>query len=177
MITRSNAMAVAYIATGLAMAAGAILVMKPLVLGGFIAQVATATAALLAAALLAAALLAAKHKQHKSRLGLLRPLVIIESPYAGNIESNSAYLARALRDSLMRGEAPMASHGLYTLPGVLDDKDFSERRLGMDAGHAWLLTVDKVVVYHDLGCSVGMKERINLAVSCGVPVIFRSIGV
>lgn len=47
--------------------------------------------------------------------------VIIESPYAGNVEANATYLRRCLRDSLLRGEAPFASHAIYTLPGVLDD--------------------------------------------------------
>jgi len=37
--------------------------------------------------------------------------VIIESPYAGNIEQNIKYRLRAcLKDSLTRGEAPLASH-------------------------------------------------------------------
>lgn len=38
--------------------------------------------------------------------------VIIESPYHGNVERNLRYLRACLRDSLLRGEAPFASHGL-----------------------------------------------------------------
>ncbi len=51
--------------------------------------------------------------------------VIIESPFAASngysVEENLAYLRAAMRDCLKRGEAPFASHGLYTQPGVLDD--------------------------------------------------------
>ena len=36
--------------------------------------------------------------------------VIIESPYAGEIDKNTAYARRCMRDSLDRGEAPFASH-------------------------------------------------------------------
>lgn len=43
-------------------------------------------------------------------------LVILESPYAGNIEKNVAYARACVRDSLSRGEAPIASHLLYTQP-------------------------------------------------------------
>lgn len=46
-------------------------------------------------------------------------LVLLESPYAGDTERNVDYGRRCLRDSIMRGEAPMASHLLYTQPGVL----------------------------------------------------------
>lgn len=48
-------------------------------------------------------------------------LVIIESPYAGDVDRNLEYLRAAMRDCLKRGEAPFASHALYTQPGVLDD--------------------------------------------------------
>ena len=48
-------------------------------------------------------------------------LVIVESPYAGDIETNVKYARRCVKDSLMRGEAPIASHLLYTQEGILDD--------------------------------------------------------
>ena len=37
-------------------------------------------------------------------------LVIVESPYAGDVEANEEYARQCVRDSLMRGEAPIASH-------------------------------------------------------------------
>lgn len=45
-------------------------------------------------------------------------LVIVESPYAGDVKTNVAYARAAIRDCLMRGEAPYASHLLYTQEGV-----------------------------------------------------------
>lgn len=62
-------------------------------------------------------------------------LVIIESPYAGNVELNTAYARACLRDSLARGEAPIASHLLYTQ--VLDDTKPEERAQAIAAGLAW----------------------------------------
>ena len=40
-------------------------------------------------------------------------LVVVESPYAGNVASNVQYARRCLADSLWRGEYPIASHLLY----------------------------------------------------------------
>lgn len=44
--------------------------------------------------------------------------VIVESPYAGDVERNTAYARAAVRDCLMRGEAPFASHLLYMAYGI-----------------------------------------------------------
>lgn len=104
-------------------------------------------------------------------------LVIIESPYSGDVEKNIAYTRRAIRDSLMRGESPIASHLLYTQPGILRDDMPEERRQGINAGLAWLRVAQGVVVYADLGISVGMEQGIAAAEAAGVPVEFRSIGV
>lgn len=82
--------------------------------------------------------------------------VIIESPYAGDIEANMAYARAAMRDSLNRGEAPIASHLLYTQPGVLRDEDAAERQWGIDAGLAWRAVADCAVFYTDRGWSNGM---------------------
>jgi hypothetical protein len=62
--------------------------------------------------------------------------VILESPYAGDVEANMRYARAAMRDSLMRGEAPFASHLLYTQEGVLLDSVPEERTLGIEAGFA-----------------------------------------
>jgi len=63
--------------------------------------------------------------------------VIIESPFAGKGETasermfeeykNIRYLRACMRDCLLKGEAPFASHGLYTQEGVLDDTIPEER--------------------------------------------------
>jgi hypothetical protein len=101
--------------------------------------------------------------------------VVIESPYAGNIEKNLTYLRACMKDCLLRGEAPYASHGLYTQEGVLDDTIPEERRMGMEAGFAMNLKMDATVVYNDLGISDGMKEGMLRASQENRPVEIRSL--
>ncbi|RLL73938.1 hypothetical protein D8666_11920 [Ochrobactrum soli] len=102
-----------------------------------------------------------------------KPLVIIESPYGGNVVRNTEYARACLLDSLRRGEAPIASHLLHTQ--VLDDLRPDERELGIDAGLAWYRVADKCVVYGDRGISGGMIEGIERAKRYGVLVEFRNI--
>jgi hypothetical protein len=84
--------------------------------------------------------------------------VILESPYAGEIERNVSYARACVRDCLQRGEAPIASHLLYTQPGVLNDNVPGERELGISAGLAWRSVADVVVFYVDYGWSSGMSD-------------------
>lgn len=102
-------------------------------------------------------------------------LTVIESPFAGDIEANIHYARLAVRDSLLRGEAPIASHLLYTQNGILRDEVAEERRLGIDAGHAWLLSAHQVAVYQDRGISKGMELGIARAKHMGVTVVYRSL--
>jgi hypothetical protein len=62
-------------------------------------------------------------------------LVIIESPYKGNVPRNKLYLRACIRDCIMRGESPYASHRMLT--DALDDDDPREREIGIKAGLAW----------------------------------------
>jgi len=101
--------------------------------------------------------------------------VIIESPYAGNIEQNIKYARACLKDSLNRNEAPLASHLLYTQDGVLDDTVESERMQGINAGLAWLEVADLHVFYVDYGMSDGMKYALNYSTDKGVKTVFRKI--
>ena len=106
--------------------------------------------------------------------------VILESPFAGATPEDGAgnvrYLRACLRDCLLRGEAPFASHGLYTQAGVLDDTVPAERALGIEAGFAWRMRAVKTVVYTDRGISHGMQLGIEHARSCGHVIEFRQIG-
>lgn len=88
-------------------------------------------------------------------LDVARPLVVLESPYAGDTRRNEAYLRACLRDSLERGEAPYASHRMYT--DALDDDDPAERKLGIEAGFAWGQVAALRAFYVDLGWSRGMR--------------------
>lgn len=100
-------------------------------------------------------------------------LVIVESPYSGAIGRNTLYLRACLADCLRRGEAPFASHGLYTQPGVLSDTNATERSLGIEAGFAWRSVADLTVVYADLGISYGMLQGIRNASERGCPIEYR----
>ena len=102
-------------------------------------------------------------------------LVIIESPYMGNIDNNVAYARACVRDSLSRGEAPIASHLLYTQPGVLRDAVPEERQWGIDAGLAWGAVAEATIVYTDLGISRGMEYGIKHANTAGRPVEYRKV--
>lgn len=103
-------------------------------------------------------------------------LVVIESPYAGDLEGNVRYLKRCMLDSLGRGESPFASHLLYAASHVLDDARPEERAQGMRAGFDWMRVADRVVVYTDLGISGGMEAGIARARRLGKPVEYRSLG-
>ena len=105
-------------------------------------------------------------------------LVIIESPFAGRtdgeVEENIAYARLALADCLLRGEAPIASHLLYTQ--VLTDTVLEEREIGITAGLAWYATGAKAVVYTDRGVSAGMERGVDQALGFGCAVEYRTIG-
>jgi len=104
-----------------------------------------------------------------------RARVVIESPYSGEVEINLAYLRACMRDSLLRGEAPYASHGLYTQPGVLDDNEPDERALGIAAGFAWRVVADRTVFYVDRGWSSGMLAGLQDCKELGLPFVVRTL--
>jgi len=97
--------------------------------------------------------------------------VILESPYAGNLQLHIRYARAAMRDSLLRGEAPMVSHLLYTQ--VLDDEDPTDRAMGIAAVLSW--KADKTVVYTDCGISRGMEHGIRAAQLAGRPIEYRTV--
>ncbi len=101
-------------------------------------------------------------------------LVIIESPYAGDVERNTEYARRAMAHSLSEGEAPFLSHLLYTQ--VLNDEIPGERSTGIYAGLSWGAVAEQTIVYDDYGISEGMKIGICLASVEKRPIKFRSIG-
>ena len=95
---------------------------------------------------------------------MTKPIVIIESPFAGFVKRNKIYARLALRDSLIRGEAPFASHLLYTQDGVLDDRLQDERALGIVAGLRFSDVCDFVAVYNFLD-QVGKKKELISAIN------------
>lgn len=100
-------------------------------------------------------------------------LVLLESPYAGDVARNEAYARAAMLDCFRRGEYPFASHLLYTQPGVLRDDDPIERETGINAGLAWGELAARTVVYADHGITRGMQRGIERARELGRPVEIR----
>lgn len=101
--------------------------------------------------------------------------VVIESPFAGNVELNLRYLRLCMHECITNDEAPFASHALYTQPGVLDDDIPVQRELGIVAGFAWRDVADLTVVYTDLGITKGMQYGIDDANRKGRPVEYRQL--
>lgn len=100
-------------------------------------------------------------------------LVILESPYRGNIERNIAYGLLCVRDSILRGESPYASH--LIIPGALDDEDSGERDLGIRCGYAWWRAASLVAFYTDIGWSDGMLKAYKRVKTTGIKWEERSI--
>ena len=105
-------------------------------------------------------------------------LVCIESPLHGDTkadrERNERYLDACMADCFRRGEAPFASHAIYTR--VLDDDVPEQRKQGIDAGLAWACRADARVVYEDLGISRGMFEGIEHAKGIRQTIECRQLG-
>jgi len=90
-------------------------------------------------------------------------LVILESPYAGEVLTNVKYAQRAARDCALRGESVLASHLLF--PQFLDDADPDERALGTRLGLAWRRHASYSVFYIDRGWSRGMVMALTSAIA------------
>ena len=100
-------------------------------------------------------------------------LVIVESPYAGDVAANVAYARECVLDCMERGESPFASHLFYTQ--VLDDNIFEQRLCGILAGLEWATKADATVVYIDKGITEGMRKGIDHADLWKRPVEYRRL--
>ncbi len=106
--------------------------------------------------------------------------VLIESPFKGKdyVETrrNILYARLCVRDSVLRGEAPFASHLFYTQTGILDDKIEEERMQGINAGLTWGNDAELSAFYTDLGFSKGMDYGKAHALEIGREIEERSLG-
>lgn len=102
--------------------------------------------------------------------------VIVETPYAGKVPLHLRYLRACMRDCVLRGESPYASHHLLTAPGVLRDELPEERMLGIQAGFVWRALSYKSVFYVDLGWSSGMHLGRDAAATLSHPWEQRTLG-
>jgi hypothetical protein len=111
-------------------------------------------------------------------MGLKR--VLVESPFKGEDWSetrrNILYARLCVHDSLMRGEAPFASHLFYTQTGILDDRIEVERMCGIHSGLAWGDSADLSAFYTDFGFSKGMEYGREYASRIHRPIEMRSLG-
>lgn len=104
--------------------------------------------------------------------GKMKRLVVIESPYAGDVEENVKYARTCLLDSIRRGESPIASHLLYTQ--VLDDLKEDERSLGIGLGIEWVLQAKAMPVFYlDKGMSKGMLAAMSIYAKNNIKPEFR----
>lgn len=99
--------------------------------------------------------------------------VVIESPFAGDVEANRKYLHECCIDCLRRGESPYASHGFFVY--FLDDLLPEERQLGIDAGLAWGDVADVIAVYTDRGVTAGMSYAIGRHMAAGRTIEYRRL--
>ena len=102
-------------------------------------------------------------------------LVLIESPFAGDVDTNIKFAKACMRDSLGRGEAPFVMHLLYTQEGILDDDIPEERSWGIKAGLTWGKHAGKTVVYTNLGITPGMEIGIQRAKEEGREIEYREL--
>lgn len=100
--------------------------------------------------------------------------VIIETPYAGNIEYNSEFTKACVRDSLINhNENPQCLHLIY--PKIINDEDTSERSLGLGRSFAIHKKANRKIYYLDRGFTEGMREGFVHAIDNGIPVEFRCL--
>lgn len=100
-------------------------------------------------------------------------LVIIESPYAGDVLENFRYWKACMLHSILKGEAPFSSHFFYTQ--LLNDAKPDERIVGIDLGFEWMRKADVVAFYYDRGVSKGMGESMTRCRTLGINHEIRSV--
>lgn len=106
----------------------------------------------------------------------VQKLVILESPFAGDVDKNLEFARAYMKDCFLMGEFPFASHLLYTQKGILDDNIPEERSLGINAGLVWGKFAEITVVYTDFGITEGMKQGIERAKKEGKIIKMRTLG-
>jgi hypothetical protein len=110
-------------------------------------------------------------KQMEIHMAMKR--VIVESPYAGDVQANEEYLKQCLYDCVRRGECPFASHAFF--PFFLHEQDPKERQMGIELGYVFWDQAHAVVFYIDRGISPGMEKALSKALELGIPIERRRL--
>jgi len=97
-------------------------------------------------------------------------LVVVETPYAGEVAYNVAFARACMKYCFSMNWAPFASHLLYAQSGILNNQNPKERRLGIESGFEWREFADMTVVFKNLGISKGMELGIEDSMQKLVPV-------
>lgn len=96
-----------------------------------------------------------------------KKIVFICSPFAGDIEGNTARARRYGRFAVTKDKVPIVPHLMY--PQFLYEDDPEERRLGIDMGLVLLSKCQELWVF-DGRVSSGMAVEIAKAKSLGIPI-------
>jgi len=96
-----------------------------------------------------------------------KKMVYIASPYAGDVEKNTAFAINACRYCIKKGHTPIAPHLLYTQ--MLDDNEPAQRETGLILGNQILRRCDELWVCGDR-VSPGMAAEIAEAENLGITV-------
>ena len=99
-------------------------------------------------------------EKEEKALRAFPPIVYICSPYAGDIETNTAAARRYCRFAVEAGYIPIAPHLLF--PQFLNDSDPKERALGLFFGNALLSKCAEMFVFGSR-ISEGMEAEIKRA--------------
>ena len=99
-------------------------------------------------------------EKEEKALRAFRPIVYICSPYAGDVERNTAAARRYSRFAIEAGYIPIAPHLLF--PQFLDDNKPKERELVLFFGNAILSKCAEMWVFGDR-ISEGMEAEIKRA--------------
>lgn len=95
-------------------------------------------------------------------------LIYIASPYAGEVEQNTAFAKLACQYAISQGQTPVAVHLLY--PQMLDDSDPAQREVGLRLGRRVLEACDELWACGDR-VSSGMAAEIAAAEKLGIPTL------
>lgn len=98
--------------------------------------------------------------------------IILESPFAGDVENNVLYVKDLIHKLAHEGYAPSASHILYTQ--CLDDTIEKDRNLGINKGLDYAHNKDSIIGI-DRGISGGMKYGIKRAENEGRSYRFETL--
>lgn len=101
-----------------------------------------------------------RSRPNHSKVGVLVRLVLICSPYSGDIEGNKARAQRYCRFAYTQGAVPIAPH-LHN-PQFLDENIAEERQTGIQLGIELLRRADEIWVFGNR-LSEGMEVELRAA--------------